>query len=73
MGFNYHMIIFSDFCYEPTFQFAMGYVYAGLLLLCAFVNLAHMTMKNIETGRRKRKIDALRRSYTARLDAFLSQ
>lgn len=68
MIFNYHMIIFSDFCYNQAFQFSMGYVYAGILALLVIVNLGHMIVKNVEVQRRKDKIEELKRGYVARLD-----
>jgi len=70
MGFNYHMIIFSDFCFEPSFQFSMGYAYAALLAICVAVNMAHMIVRNAEVARRKRKLAGLKAGYVARLDDF---
>lgn len=67
MCFNYHMIIFSDFCFNPDFQFSMGYVYVGLLLLCIFVHMGNTVITNAAAAKRQRKLEGLKINRIARL------
>ena len=60
MFFNYHMLIFSDYCTNPNFQFWMGTSYCVHIGVVVIVNIAFMLTNTIEKSKRKSKLDKLR-------------
>jgi len=60
MMFNYHMMLFSDYCFNQSFQYMMGTSYACFLGIVVLVNISNMVRNTIEKGKRLAKLDKLR-------------
>ena len=60
MFFNYHMVIFTDYCTNPNFQFWMGTSYCVHIGLVVVVNIGFMLTNTIEKSKRKAKLAKLR-------------
>jgi len=60
MYFEYHTMIFTDYCTNPSFQFLMGYSYCAFLGLVVVVNVVNMLLNTVEKSKRKNKLDRLR-------------
>ena len=61
---TYHVIIFSDFCNNPSFQFYIGYSLALTVIFTAFYNLSFI-VKDLFRGcfaknRRNKKLKAFK-------------
>ena len=62
MFFNYHMVIFSDFCTNPNFQFALGTSYCVHIGLVVAVNIGFMLRNTIDRSKRRSRLDKLRQA-----------
>lgn len=60
MYFEYHTMIFTDYCTNPNFQFLMGNSYCAFLGLVVVVNIVNMLLNTVEKSKRKSKLDKLR-------------
>ena len=57
---NYHTVIFSDFCTNPRFQFAMGFSFCVQMGLLVVVNIWFMIKNTMSKSERKRRIAKLK-------------
>ena len=60
MFFNYHLVIFTDFCTNPNFQFWMGTSYCIHIGIVVVINVAFMITNTIERSKRQKKLNQLR-------------
>ena len=60
MFFNYHLLIFTDFCTNPRMQFAMGFSYCVFIGIVVLVNISFMISNTIEKSKRKNKLKKLK-------------
>lgn len=61
MCFNYHTIVFSDFCLNADFQFDMGDSFVTFLCLVIGGNVILMGVMTIEKFKRMKKLEKLER------------
>ena len=47
MIFNYHMVIFSEYCLNEMFQFYMGFSNAAFIGILVLINITNMLGLNI--------------------------
>lgn len=62
MYFNYHNVLFSDYCYNPNVQYEAGYSYITFLIILIFANLGFTAIKIIAKARRERLLRKLKKN-----------
>lgn len=70
MLFNYHMILFTDFCYDNKVQYLTGGSYQASILLLVFVNISMIITKVVESYKRKKHLDRLKDQYVLRMQEY---
>ena len=70
MLFNYHMIMFTDFCYDNKVQYLTGGSYQASILLLVFVNISMIVTKVVESYKRKKHLDRLKDQYVLRMQEY---
>jgi hypothetical protein len=70
MLFNYHMILFTDFCYDNKVQYLVGGSYQASILLLVFVNISMIVTKVVESYKRKKHLDRLKDQYVLRMQEY---
>lgn len=70
MIFNYHMLLWTDFCFDNEVQYAVGNSFQACLLVLAFVNLFLMLSKAMEKYKRKQYLARLKAAWLIKVHDF---
>ena len=60
MMFNYHMVLFSDYCFNQKFQYMMGTSYAIFLGVVVLINIGNMAKNTVKKGKRNAQLEKLK-------------
>ena len=70
MLFNYHMIMFTDFCWDNKVQYLVGGSFQACILVLVFINAAMLVTKSVDQYKRKKYIDNLKKQYVQRMTEY---
>ena len=70
MLFNYHMILFTDFCWDNKMQYMAGGSFQASILVLVFVNASMLVTKSVDSYKRKKYMDNLKRQYVERMTEY---
>ena len=60
MLFNYHMILFTDFCFDNKVQYLVGGSFQACILIIVFVNVSMLLTKSIESYKHQKYMNRLK-------------
>lgn len=70
MIFNYHILLWTDFCYDNEFQYSVGDSFRVCLLILVFVNIIMMLTNAVVKYKRKKYLATMKKVWKTKVALF---